>query len=139
MRNATSNKENTCHNKRYWIALALSIIGSFAVLGGVGRQMISKLRACPMSIRRMGNFYLREFEYRRAGRVAVHRRARDWHSVGTRRIRGFPDWSADWLHRESTSLLDTWATRAGARFAALGVDHRPSQCAADSRDANEYL
>ena len=28
--------------KRYWIALAIVIIGSFAVLGGVGRQMISQ-------------------------------------------------------------------------------------------------
>jgi hypothetical protein len=28
--------------KRYWVALAIVIIGSFAVLGGVGRKMISE-------------------------------------------------------------------------------------------------
>jgi hypothetical protein len=31
--------------KRYWVALAIVIIGSFAVLGGVGRKMISEREA----------------------------------------------------------------------------------------------
>ena len=25
-----------------------------------------------------------------------------------------PDWSADWLHRETSALLDVWAEREGA-------------------------
>ena len=36
-----------------------------------------------------------------------------------------PDWSADWLHRESEILLNTWGVRAGAaNFAALGPDQQ---------------
>jgi nitric oxide reductase large subunit len=33
--------------KRYWVALAIVIIGSFAVLGGVGRKMISEAPSIP--------------------------------------------------------------------------------------------
>ena len=33
--------------KRYWWALAIVIIGSFAVLGGVGRKMISEAPPLP--------------------------------------------------------------------------------------------
>ncbi|MGC2300079.1 MAG: hypothetical protein WA476_14830 [Acidobacteriaceae bacterium] len=33
--------------KRYWVALAIVIIGSFAVLGGVGRKMISEAPPLP--------------------------------------------------------------------------------------------
>jgi nitric oxide reductase subunit B len=56
-----------------------------------------------------------------------------WQSIGGQEIGTVwghgayvaPDWSADWLHRESNILLDTWATRAGApNFAALGVDQQ---------------
>ena len=33
--------------KRYWAALAIVIIGSFAVLGGMGRKMISEAPPFP--------------------------------------------------------------------------------------------
>ena len=33
--------------KRYWVALAIVIIGSFIVLGGVGRKMISQAPPIP--------------------------------------------------------------------------------------------
>jgi len=33
--------------KRYWLALAVVIIGSFAVLGTVGRKMISEAPPIP--------------------------------------------------------------------------------------------
>lgn len=33
--------------KRYWVALAVVIVGSFAVLGGVGRKMISEAPPIP--------------------------------------------------------------------------------------------
>lgn len=36
-----------------------------------------------------------------------------------------PDWTADWLHRESLFLLDLWARQEGASgFPALDPDHR---------------
>ena len=33
--------------KKYWVAFAIVIIGSFAVLGGVGRKMISEAPPIP--------------------------------------------------------------------------------------------
>jgi nitric oxide reductase subunit B len=34
-----------------------------------------------------------------------------------------PDWGADWLHRESTTLLDIWAKKEGAaNFAVLATE-----------------
>ncbi|HVP49394.1 MAG TPA: nitric-oxide reductase large subunit, partial [Bryobacteraceae bacterium] len=36
-----------------------------------------------------------------------------------------PDWTADWLHRESTLILDRWAAKTGAaNYAALGPEQQ---------------
>jgi nitric oxide reductase subunit B len=54
-----------------------------------------------------------------------------WQSIGGQEIGTVwghgayvaPDWSADWIHRESEFLLDRWAKREGAaNFAALDPD-----------------
>ena len=54
-----------------------------------------------------------------------------WQSMGGQQIGTIwghgayqaPDWSADWLHREATALLDTWSRGAhGVAFDALGVE-----------------
>jgi nitric oxide reductase subunit B len=111
--------------KRYWIALAIVIIGSFAVLGGVGRQMISQ--APPLA-----DVYTTNGQLLFTGSSITDGQG-VWQSIGGQEIGTVwghgayvaPDWSADWLHRESNILLDTWATRAGApNFAALGVDQQ---------------
>ena len=111
--------------KRYWIALAIVIIGSFAVLGGVGRQMISQ--APPLA-----DVYTTDGQLLFTGSSITDGQG-VWQSIGGQEIGTVwghgayvaPDWSADWLHRESNILLDTWATRAGApNFAALGVDQQ---------------
>ncbi|MFZ0337544.1 MAG: hypothetical protein WAL45_05890 [Terracidiphilus sp.] len=56
-----------------------------------------------------------------------------WQSIGGQeigKVRGrdayvAPDWSADWLHRESEILLNNWAEKAAARdFGALGPDQQ---------------
>jgi nitric oxide reductase subunit B len=54
-----------------------------------------------------------------------------WQSIGGQEIGSIwghgayvaPDWSADWLHRESVLILTAWAKQKGvASFEALGVD-----------------
>ena len=56
-----------------------------------------------------------------------------WQSIGGQEIGTVwghgayvaPDWSADWLHRESLILLDRWAQQDGAaNFAALDIDRQ---------------
>jgi nitric oxide reductase subunit B len=111
--------------KRYWVALAVVIIGSFAVLGGVGRKMISQAPPIP-------DVYTTDGQLLFTG-ASITDGQGVWQSIGGQEIGTVwghgayvaPDWSADWLHRESGILLDRWAQREGAvNFAALDVDRQ---------------
>ena len=111
--------------KRYWVALAIVIIGSFAVLGGVGRKMISQAPPIP-------DVYTTDGQLLFTG-TSITDGQGVWQSIGGQEIGTVwghgayvaPDWSADWLHRESEILLNTWAVRAGAaNFEALGPDQQ---------------
>src|SRR6185437_12107576 len=109
--------------KRYWVALAIVIIGSFAVLGGVGRKMISEAPPIPDVYNSDGQLLFTGSSITDGQGI--------WQSIGGQEIGTVwghgayvaPDWTADWLHRESQMLLDLWAQREGAQdFAALDVD-----------------
>src|SRR5260370_10363939 len=111
--------------KRYWVALAIVIIGSSVVLGGVGRRMISEAPPIPDVYNTEGQLVVTGSSIADGQGV--------WQSIGGQEIGHVwghgayvaPDWSADWLHRESEILLNTWAVRAGAsNFAALGPDQQ---------------
>jgi nitric oxide reductase subunit B len=109
--------------KRYWLALAVVIIGSFAVLGTMGRKMISQAPPIP-------DVYSQDGQLLFTG-ASITDGQGVWQSIGGQEIGTVwghgayvaPDWSADWLHRESELLLDTWAQRKGAaNFAALDAE-----------------
>ena len=111
--------------KRYWVALAIVIIASFAVLGGVGRKMISQAPPLP-------DVYMTNGQLLFTGATITDGQG-VWQSIGGQEIGTVwghgayvaPDWSADWLHRESEFLLNTWAVRAGAaNFDALNLDQQ---------------
>ncbi|HEV2136419.1 MAG TPA: nitric-oxide reductase large subunit [Terracidiphilus sp.] len=111
--------------KRYWIALAIVLVGSFAVLGGVGRKMISEAPPLPDVYTAGGQLLFTGSQITDGQGV--------WQSIGGQEIGTVwghgayvaPDWTADWLHRESLILLDTWARRDGAsNFAALNLDQQ---------------
>lgn len=111
--------------KRYWIALCVIILGSFAVLGGVGRKMISEAPPLPDVYSTTGQLIFTGSTITDGQNV--------WQSIGGQEIGTVwghgayvaPDWSADWLHRESNILLDRWAQRDGAAsFAALDADRQ---------------
>jgi len=111
--------------KRYWIALAIVIIGSFAVLGGVGRKMISEAPPIPDVFTADGKLLFTGSSITDGQGV--------WQSIGGQEIGTVwghgayvaPDWSADWLHRESEFLLNIWATKSGAaNFDSLGLDQQ---------------
>ncbi len=94
--------------KRYWLALAIVIIGSFAVLGSVGRKMISEAPPLP-------DVYTTDGQLLFTGSSITDGQGA-WQSIGGQEIGTVwghgayvaPDWSADWLHRESEILLKTW-------------------------------
>jgi nitric oxide reductase subunit B len=111
--------------KRYWWALAIVIIGSFIVLGGEGRKMISGAPPLPDVYTTDGQLLFTGSSIKDGQGV--------WQSIGGQEIGTVwghgayvaPDWSADWLHRESEFLLNAWSVKAGAvNFGALGFDQQ---------------
>jgi nitric oxide reductase subunit B len=111
--------------KRYWVALAIVIVGSFVVLGSVGRKMISEAPPIP-------NVYTTDGQLLFTGSSITDGQG-VWQSIGGQEIGTVwghgayvaPDWSADWLHRESLILLETWAVSTGSRnFESLDQDQQ---------------
>ena len=111
--------------KRYWIALTIVLVGSFAVLGGVGRKMISQAPPLP-------DVYTTGGQLLFTGSTITDGQG-VWQSIGGQEIGTVwghgayvaPDWTADWLHRESLFLLDRWAQQEGAaNFAAANLDQQ---------------
>lgn len=102
--------------RRLWIALAVVIIGSFIVLGGVGKQMIDQAPPIPSQVVTDDARVLFDGETIQAGQGV-------WQSVGGQEVGSIwghgayvaPDWSADWLHRESVFILNAWSREAGAK------------------------
>jgi nitric oxide reductase subunit B len=111
--------------KRYWLALTIVIVASFAILGGVGRKMISEAPPLP-------DVYTTDGQLLFTGSSITDGQG-VWQSIGGQEIGTVwghgayiaPDWSADWLHRESEILLNLWAVRDRApNFAALNADRQ---------------
>jgi nitric oxide reductase subunit B len=111
--------------KRYWLALAMVILGSFTVLGVMGHKMISQAPPIP-------DVYSKDGKLLFTGSTITDGQG-VWQSIGGQEIGTVwghgayvaPDWSADWLHRESTILLDRWAQNEGAaEFSSLDADRQ---------------
>src|SRR5579871_4034155 len=109
--------------KRYWLALSVVILASFAVLGTVGRKMISQAPPIP-------DVYGADGQLLFTGSTITDGQG-VWQSIGGQEIGTVwghgayvaPDWSADWLHRELAFLLDRWA---GERCTS-GYDKLPAE------------
>ena len=112
--------------RKLWIAFALVIVGSFAVLGYFGREIY---RAAPPVPERVvttdGRVLWTGAEIKDGQNV--------WQSTGGQELGTVwghgsyvaPDWSADWLHREAVSMLDRWATEEhGVPFAEVAAEPR---------------
>src|SRR5262249_47116094 len=102
--------------RKLWIALGTLLVVSFGVLLWMGADIN---RSAPPLPERLVNAR-GEVIYTRAD---IERGRQVWQSMGGMELGSIwghgayvaPDWSADWLHRESTALLDGWARReAGA-------------------------
>ena len=112
--------------KRLWIALALVLVISFAVLGGVGVRVLNSAPPIPAQVVTTSGQTLFSGEDIRDGQNV-------WQSIGGQEVGTIwghgsyvaPDWTADWLHRECMFLLDKWAGETGAaNYAALDVEHQ---------------
>lgn len=123
-------------HKRHWLALGAVILGSFAVLGYYGVELYREAPPVPdRVVTSDGRTIFTGAEIRDGQNV--------WQSMGGQEVGSIwghgayvaPDWSADWLHRESTWLLGRWAEEEHA----AGFDKLPSerQAALKQRLCNE--
>src|SRR5207253_9074259 len=93
--------------KRLWIALAVVIVASFAVLGGFGYKAISNAPPIPREVvTRDGRLLF--------GGDTIQDGQGVWQSIGGQEVGSIfghgayvaPDWTADYLHREATFIAD---------------------------------
>jgi len=93
--------------KRYWIVLVVAVLGAFLVLGFFGREVYRQAPPIPEQVVTTSGKVLFDKEQ-------IQRGQQVWQSIGGQQVGSVwghgayqaPDWSADWLHRESVALLD---------------------------------
>ena len=114
--------------RRYWILLITVIAVSFTVLGWVGMRI--RAGAPPVADRVLAADGSPVFE---PGDISAGQNV--WQAMGGMEMGSVwghgsyvaPDWTADWLHREATAILDLWAGREQGRpYAALDAPLRAS-------------
>ena len=113
------------HYRRLWVGLTLVVALSFTVLGYYGREIYRKAPPIPDVVSADGRPLFAAQEIRDGQNV--------WQSIGGQEVGSIwghgayvaPDWSADWLHRESLALLDVYAAGEGAAdFASLPAERQ---------------
>jgi nitric oxide reductase subunit B len=107
--------------RKLWMALVAVITLSFLTLGYYGREIYRLAPPVPKRVVTSDNRVLFTGQDIRDGQNV-------WQSMGGQEVGSIwghgayvaPDWSADWLHRESEWLLNHWAAETGAKnFAEL--------------------
>jgi nitric oxide reductase subunit B len=112
--------------KGLWTALIIVIAASFTVLGVAGYHGIQNAPPIPGRVIAENGEVLFDRDVIQAGQGV-------WQSIGGQEIGSIfghgayvaPDWTADWLHREATYVLDAWARESGSRdFASLPLEEQ---------------
>ncbi|MGE5401003.1 MAG: nitric-oxide reductase large subunit [Ignavibacteriales bacterium] len=96
--------------KKYWVGFTLVILISFSILGWIGTKIYHQ--APPVADRVVtstGSIVFQSGEIKNGQNV--------WQAMGGMEVGSVwghgsyvaPDWTADWLHREATFILNEWA------------------------------
>ena len=102
--------------RRHWIGLGAVLLFTFTVLGFFGVEVYRQAPPIPERVATAdGTTVLTRDDILTGQQV--------WQSTGGQQLGSVwghgayqaPDWSADWLHREVTALLDGWAAREGGK------------------------
>lgn len=110
--------------KRLWWALGLLLAGSFGALIYYGEDIYQQAPPIPARVVIEGGETLLTEDDILAGQDV-------WRAMGGQELGSIwghgaytaPDWTADWVHREATWLLEHWAQQSGAgSFAELDVE-----------------
>jgi nitric oxide reductase subunit B len=100
--------------RKLWLSLSGVIILSFLVLGYFGTEIYRQAPPLPKRVVTTDGTVLFTGQDIKDGQNV-------WQSMGGQEVGTIwghgayvaPDWTADWLHREATWLLDRWAVQAG--------------------------
>src|SRR5262245_2189569 len=111
---------------RAFLLLAATLAVAFSLLGFFGREVYRQAPPIPERVVATDGTLLATKAQILDGQVV-------WQSTGGQELGSIwghgayqaPDWSADWLHREATALLDVWAEGEGAAaFAGLNAERQ---------------
>jgi nitric oxide reductase subunit B len=116
----SANKAARRSYRSLWFSLAAVLGVSFLVLGYYGGEIYRKAPPIPRRVVADDGRVLFTGQNIKDGQNV-------WQSAGGQQLGSIwghgayvaPDWSADWLHREATWLLDEWAVQAEGK----GYDH----------------
>ena len=112
-------------NRRLWLFLALTVGGTFLILGFFGREVYRQAPPLPNAVVADGKVLFTQDDILTGQQV--------YQSIGGQQVGTVwghgayvaPDWSADQLHREITGLLDLWAQRdSQTSYADLEPEHQ---------------
>src|SRR5687768_3576954 len=107
--------------KKLWIGFIAVMVGSFAVLGYYGSEIYRQAPPIPGQVMATSGKVLFTGQDIKDGQNV-------WQSIGGQEIGSVwghgayvaPDWTADWLHKEASYMLDKWANQAkGQSFAKV--------------------
>ena len=96
--------------KKLWISFAIVFFGSFAVLGWIGTRIYQEMPPIPVRVvDTNGAVVVADGDIEKGQNV--------WQALGGMEVGSVwghgsyvaPDWTADWLHREATFVLNDWA------------------------------
>ena len=123
---ADAHSEAVPHHGKLWLLLGVSLFTAFFILGFYGREVYRQAPPIPERVVTVdGRVLMTEDDILTGQQV--------WQSTGGQQLGSIwghgayqaPDWSADWLHREATALLDVFAEAEGAAsFAELSADRQ---------------
>ena len=112
------------NSRKLWLWLGTIFLISFAILGQLGWDMYVKAPPVPERVVVENGDALYTRDDIQTGREV-------WQTLGGMQLGSVwghggyvaPDWGADWLHREATTLLDIWAEEEkGAPFDKLNAE-----------------
>ena len=112
--------------RRLWIMLGVVVAFGFGVLGWIGTRVYQEMPPIPERVVTTDG---REV----VGPGEIMRGQHVWQTMGGMEVGSVwghgsyvaPDWTADWLHRESEHVLNAWATAEhGASYADLDPERQ---------------